>query len=357
MRRWLWFSIAILLLLNAILHPSTVGLACLCIWFFLPIASWGLAWPARRQVHLQLDAPSVAEKGTSFPLTVRCTHGLCPCGPVSFYLHVENSVTNEQAQTKVVVQQTQTLTLSGEFCGCLRCSVQKARLWDFCGILPVPLADAGMQKILVMPHTFPVAICEEAAEAPSEDCQEYAPDKKGQDRTETYQLREYAPGDDLRQIHWKLSGKRAHLLVREASYPIEHSVMLFVNRSMQEASAAQKDAVLEAAVSISQALAENGQSFSLCWNEETIRIQSVQEQNALPDAISALLCAKPCSEEDGTSLYLRTLGAPVVGRLIYLGTQMPEEEFVQTACCKIWICRKNMTASHAAQALRILSWS
>ncbi|MFQ9125625.1 MAG: DUF58 domain-containing protein [Butyricicoccaceae bacterium] len=41
--------------------------------------------------------------------------------------------------------------------------------------------------------------------------------RKGTDATEMFDIRSYAPGDDIRSIHWKLSGKTDELIVRQAS--------------------------------------------------------------------------------------------------------------------------------------------
>ena len=41
--------------------------------------------------------------------------------------------------------------------------------------------------------------------------------RKGTDASEMFDIRSYAPGDDIRSIHWKLSGKTDELIVRQAS--------------------------------------------------------------------------------------------------------------------------------------------
>ena len=41
--------------------------------------------------------------------------------------------------------------------------------------------------------------------------------RKGTDASEMFDIRSYVPGDDIRSIHWKLSGKTDELIVRQAS--------------------------------------------------------------------------------------------------------------------------------------------
>ena len=80
-----------------------------------------------------------------------------------------------------------------------------------------------------------------------DDSENYAPDRTGYDLAEVYALREYAPGDSLRQMHWKLSSKLDKLVVREPSLPVRRSVLVFWERTQTaapEQSDAQADVVI-----------------------------------------------------------------------------------------------------------------
>ncbi len=50
--------------------------------------------------------------------------------------------------------------------------------------------------------------------------------RKGNDRSEIFDTREYQTGDDVRSIHWKLSEKTGKLIVRESSEPSHYDVVL-----------------------------------------------------------------------------------------------------------------------------------
>lgn len=347
MRVLLWLGLLFLLLIACLLQPSVVLYACLGCWLALPLLSWALLWPSRRRVCLQMEAPAVTQKGRSAALHIAC------CFPtrVTGILCVENSVTGEISRRRLVLNGEQTVLLESDYCGCLRCSVEKLRLWDLCGLLPIPVPSTLTKRILVMPDTFPVTISMETAPAQSEDCQEYAQDRRGQDRTETWQLRDYVPGDSLRQIHWKLSSKRTQLVVREPACPVDRSLLLFVDRTWGETTPQQADAIMEAAVSIAQALTEQGQPFRLCWNGETIQSRNVKNDVDLPEAVAALLCSRRTAGVSGSDLYLRTCGVPQEGRIIYLGTQAPEDAFSQGARCKV------LLRDFSPEVLRNLSWS
>lgn len=354
MSRFCWLTFTALMLLGSLLQPSTVMVAMSVVCLLLPLLSWAFLWYIKKDVQFQIETPSVVAKRMSVCLHIcaKCRFGT----RVSGILHVENLATGECTHIKLRLRREQTVTLQSDFCGCLRCSLEKLRLWDACGVLPLPVSCHASKRILVMPDTFPVEICLDLAPTQAEDCQEYAQDRAGQDHTEQYCLRDYVPGDSLRQIHWKLFAKRGEPVVREAACPVDRSVMLFVDRTRGTATPVQSDAVLEAAVSVAQALTEQGIGFRFCWNGETIHNCQIDQQSQLPEAVADLLSAT--GEIPGSTLYLRTCGAPEVGRMIYIGVQPPEDEFLQAAPCKVLLCENSDTCLNAMmQNLRIITWS
>ena len=50
--------------------------------------------------------------------------------------------------------------------------------------------------------------------------------RKGNDLSEIFDIREYVPGDDIRSIHWKLSSKTDTLILKEASDPSHYNVVI-----------------------------------------------------------------------------------------------------------------------------------
>ena len=58
--------------------------------------------------------------------------------------------------------------------------------------------------------------------------------RKGTDYSEIFDLRDYRPGDDVRAIHWKLSGKLDRLVVKEASDPARYQVVLMPDLGREE---------------------------------------------------------------------------------------------------------------------------
>ena len=86
----------------------------------------------------------------------------------------------------------------------------------------------------VQPDTFPQSVTVSANLNSPEDSEVYSQEKPGQDLSETFQIREYRPGDSIRQMHWKLTQKLDRPIVRDPSLPITRSVLLLWERTAAE---------------------------------------------------------------------------------------------------------------------------
>ena len=295
-----------------LLGPSPALLCAGGVWLLAPLVSWLILALGRARLRPELTCAATVQKKTPFSLTLRLQ---CPTwlavGAVRFSVETENTVTGER-QRFVLRGETAQATLESRYCGCIRLRVPRVTVREAFGIFPVVLHTAVQRQMCVLPETFPVQV-EPVRALAAQDCAEYDPHRKGTDRTETFQIRDYVPGDSLRQIHWKLSGKAGRLVVRDPARPVDHSLRIFVAR--QTAQPALADALLETAVSVCQALED--QPFCLLWNEDTLCSREVFGTDSLLQALTDLMKA-PARDA------LPPLEFPPYGALLYFGFRMPE---------------------------------
>ena len=144
-----------------------------------------------------------------------------------FHLAAENTVTGETACMTLPEGES---AVSGRLCGCLTLRITGVTVWDAFSLLPVPAPCRARGQLCVMPDTFPLDMEDFQALRPRREGSVYDPGRRGTDRTETFQVRDYAPGDSLRQVHWKLSGKTGRLVVRDPARPVDHRLTVLVLR-------------------------------------------------------------------------------------------------------------------------------
>lgn len=109
-------------------------------------------------------------------------------------------------------------------CGRLLCTVRRARALDLLGLFSLPVRVQGRADLLVLPVPAEAELPPETAGA--EQPGRILRPRPGGGPGEDYELRDYRPGDPMRQVHWKLSTKRADLVVREVLEPVQAALLL-----------------------------------------------------------------------------------------------------------------------------------
>lgn len=111
-----------------------------------------------------------------------------------------------------------------EHCGVLECTIDRGRVYDYFGLFCLRLRPPAPFRVTVLPEP------EKPQTMP--DIQRYLSTawrpKPGGGFSEHHELRLYRPGDSLRQIHWKASGKTGKLILRQSMEPNGAAVVLWL---------------------------------------------------------------------------------------------------------------------------------
>jgi uncharacterized protein (DUF58 family) len=79
-------------------------------------------------------------------------------------------------------------------------------------------------------------------------------------------LREYAPGDDLRHVHWRSTARRGHLMMRQNETRRRAPVLLMLDVRPPTHDRASFERGVEAVASIATALDRAGRPFEVAWS-------------------------------------------------------------------------------------------
>ena len=100
-------------------------------------------------------------------------------------------------------------------CGAWEVSARKVRICDYLGIFALPMGKIQPKTTVVRPK--PLAL-NNPPELSRYLAHSWHP-KFGGGFAENHELRPYRPGDNLNQVHWKLSAKTGSLILREPMEP------------------------------------------------------------------------------------------------------------------------------------------
>lgn len=271
-------GVSLLLLIMGIWQGSMPIIATVVGSVAVVMVSALLAYLVRKRVDVTIDSELAAKKGESHQITVRVTNrSPLPLSKVWVQITIRNNLTGEATDQVLAfsvgahADATATVDVSSQHCGFITAEVGSLLLSDLFGVIPIPfnlnyLAGSGLHVAYsVLPAVAVVPDVEVTPQLAPEDSDRYSAVSRGNDASEIFQIREYAPGDSVKHIHWKLTSKIDVPVVRDASLPITNSLLVVWDKNVsgKEPTPAVIDAVAEVFSSVCVGIAESGFGFGL----------------------------------------------------------------------------------------------
>lgn len=166
--------------------------------------------------------------------------------------------------------------------------------------------------------------------------------RKGNDPSEMFDIREYVPGDDIRSVHWKLSSKTENLILREGSDPSYYNMVLLpdLGRKMENAEIEADGELQEISVEeINTAVA-----FGTAIGERLLRLGCAFCM-AVPGKNGLQLC-EVRDRRDLRRMLIQWLGSPIPEysgqALQYFMTEHLEEYFTRLLILSAGVYQQNL---------------
>ncbi|MGM9638309.1 MAG: DUF58 domain-containing protein [Butyricicoccaceae bacterium] len=199
--------------------------------------------------------------------------------------------------------------MRSEHCGSIQIRVEDAAVSDWFGLWRSGTLRCAGDALVVLPELFAVrTVLSESAEAAAEG-ERWSMTRAGSDASETFAIREYHPGDPVRQIHWKLSQKTDTMMLRELGLPVTEEVLLMLETSfMDQLSADAMDLTMEAMLSVSHALAVEGIAHGIVWKNRRLEepeLVTVCTEREFDEAARLLLSASSAIDDEGIGASFR----------------------------------------------------
>ena len=305
-------------------------LACL----LLALLSLILFLAAAKRVQLHIELPETAVKNADFSARIQIYGNrlisrvqLRLFGRAVNQLSCEAFPFSELMALPCAGGAALALTLNSPRCGRLRVEIDRLQLSDLLGLFCKTLRLNAHAATLILPDTFEISIELTAHDLPFPDSAEYSPNRAGNDPSELFGIRDYREGDALKNIHWKLSEKLEHTVVREMSLPVSHAILLLLDNCPE--ATVLPDAVCdtcEALISCSQALADLGVLHQIAWlNHESgeIEYHTIATLDDLYGEQGALLSAHVARGEGGILPRLVAQNPPAYSHLLIFAAVQP----------------------------------
>lgn len=200
---------------------------------FLAGLLWLLLFHDRSGLRIEAQMQPGSKEGKKLSLTLRAQKKgrIWAAGSVVAEVEFYHTMYGVRERKKLFLSLTgQTFSYDipadTQYCGelCVRCV--SAEVCDLLRLFRLRLEPFLEVRTMIHPHrvNLQAELSRDAIGSQKNDG--LLQNRKGNDPREIFDLRDYVPGDDVRSIHWKLSGKLDSLVVKEASDPAHYQVAL-----------------------------------------------------------------------------------------------------------------------------------
>lgn len=331
-----WLILQGILLGFFIWFGSGAALVISCALLLIPVCSLVLHLYIRRHLEVKLTADANMNKGKNGVFSIHVNNPtIFPVFRIGYRIQVENQLNREKRRMRMTgclppkKQVKTSMTTGSDYCGRLRISVQKIVLYDIFGLFGVACKCQAVAHMTVQPDTFEPEVMVLQSYSGVEESEVYSQDRPGSDLTETFQIREYVPGDSPRQIHWKLSSKFDKLIVRDPALPITRNVLIFWERTGESGSLDLLDAQAEAVVSLGKSLIEQSIQFTIAWNDTDRNLcirYEIKDMDELIGIIPRLMRASGVKEGvSGAALLMQDASEALCAHMVYIAEE-PQKE-------------------------------
>ena len=334
-----WLVLEGLLLWFFLYWGSGVGLALAVLMVLVPLVSFPINLYLKKQLKITIEAAVSQRKGDEGTITVTVQNPtVFPALRIRYDVVVLNQLNREKHSRKIMTyalsrkKQKNTLRVGSEYCGRIRIAVPKVTLYDCFGLIGIRYNCEAVAHMTVQPDTFETAVILVPNPSSTDDSELYSQDRPGMDLTETYQIREYVPGDSIRQIHWKLSNKFDKLIVRDPGLSITRNVLVFWERTGESGDPDIIDAQAEVIVSLCRSLLDSGIQFTIGWNDTDRNYcitHEIRDMDELVGVIPRLLRATGAKDTvSGAALLLQTRPEALCAHMVYIAEE-PQSEVME----------------------------
>lgn len=225
------------------------------------------------KIRVSLDMLHSGQEGRTFPIRFHIEYPgrLLAAGAVLVELQVRNVMFHTIEKKRFLIpledgKDTYEADWPVKRCGELRFHCERIQVRDILRLFALKTDAFDDRSVICYPVRMEVRAEPAGAVTGISREEGFVLNRKGNDPSEMFDIREYVPGDDIRSIHWKLSSKTEELIMRQASEPSHYDVAILPDFGRMQWGKPLRDAEGSAAIALGVALAEQltEQGYAFC---------------------------------------------------------------------------------------------
>lgn len=302
-RKLIRASVVFIMLCIFIYANNIYTLMLLLFSMFLPLFSVAACLLSKHNIAIETDFPDTFFVEGKEVLKIYVENkSVMPIALLNIELAVSNLLTGTKEHLIISFSMPgkskccREILISNPEVGRIFIDTENVTISDMFKLVSLPAHVGFNEEIYVFPKKIPTTVHMFSAHETYGESIKYSEHNKGNDHGEVFDLKEYFPGDDIRNIHWKLSTKSDRIMLREFSYPLNYSVVIVTEFCSE--SAALIEACANYAANISASLLDMGVMHTFVFYDEgveelcVINIDSFKDYDACMQRMISTVCSK-----------------------------------------------------------------
>lgn len=265
-----------------------------------PAASMAFGRATAAHTQLQFGLQHACTAGQPLELGITVTRPALSRNRIRLTFRFRNLLTNATEEVPVTLAPASGKTehfhlpLNTSFCGRIEVSLVSARATDSLDFIDADIPDVRLEtSYTVYPEIADIIAQTTRTNRSSISGSTYDYHRKGQDRTEVFEMRDFQEGDSLKAVHWKLSARFDDLMVREPSRPTDYDITILCDPhdpGHGSAHANVLNGVMSVTASISLSLIQQGISHSVAYlTDDALESEFVDSCNSFNTMLDMLV--------------------------------------------------------------------
>lgn len=265
--RILYGILSLCALFTYIIANNYISLAFFLIIVIFPIASFATQQVAMQgfSLDMSMNASCYVDQDLKIKINIQKNNKIL-LGPIKINFVFHNILYGNKEKKTILLQASEKTSMQFSYlvpmkdCGNTKIFIESITCMDLLGLFCNTFYLKKVNEVLVYPLQIQLNTILQRRPETITDGELYDYAKHGQDVNEVSGLRDYIEGDSPKSIHWKLSSKMNHLVVREFGYPSNYHTLILYQMSKyangMKISNKQNNAVLSLCASLSYSILE-----------------------------------------------------------------------------------------------------
>lgn len=263
-KNWIGYSLLIAGLLSLlVLYNKPFFLWAVLVLALLALMFFFLVRIDAEKIAMDLKVSTGARQNTKLNmiLEVRSKRRLVASGGIVVRVKIHNVMWDQikyrEIELKLVSGENRfEVPLQACRCGELHISCEKAWILDLLNLYKIPVTGFREKIVTIYPHRANIRADVSGLTIGAPKADSTMQNRKGNDPSEIFDVREYVPGDDVRYIHWKLSSKTESLILKQTSDPSNYNIVILPDFGQKRNGEALKTEEINRILSIGMSIGE-----------------------------------------------------------------------------------------------------